>query len=60
MKVFLGNDEQWEELLAEEARLAAEALNMTDDATVDAADLAPLESLVDSVAVEDAFMSDEF
>ena len=30
MKVFLGNDEQWEELLAEEARLdAAEAMNDT-------------------------------
>merc|ERR1712029_933531 len=30
MSIFLGNSEQWEELLEEEARLAAEALNGTE------------------------------
>jgi cation-transporting ATPase 13A1 len=30
MYTFLGNDEQWEELMREEARLAAEAANDTD------------------------------
>lgn len=30
MKMFMGSDELWEEMLAEEARLAEEALNATD------------------------------
>jgi len=51
MNMFLGNTEQWEELLEEEARLAAEALNSTADEAIG-------ESIVS--AVEDAFKSDEF
>ena len=51
MNMFLGNTEQWEELLEEEARLAAEALNSTADEAIG-------ESIVS--VVEDAFKSDEF
>lgn len=37
MNMFVGNSEMWEEMLAEEARLAEEALNATTaDAIVDA------------------------
>jgi cation-transporting ATPase 13A1 len=35
MNAFLGNSEQWEEMLEEEARLAAEALNSTSDVVID-------------------------
>ncbi|KAL7532147.1 hypothetical protein ACHAXR_005722, partial [Thalassiosira sp. AJA248-18] len=49
MNMFIGNSEQWEEMLAEEARLAEEALNATEDAS---------DSIVDIVA--DAFKNDEF
>jgi hypothetical protein len=45
MKIFLGNSEQWEEMLAEEARLAAEALNITSEENLD---------------IADAFVRDEF
>ncbi len=38
MNVFLGNNEQWEEMLAEEARLATEALNNTYEENVDTVD----------------------
>merc|ERR1719296_556865 len=51
MNMFLGNTEQWEELLEEEARLAAEALNSTADEAIG-------ESIVS--VVEDALKSDEF
>lgn len=33
MNMFIGNSEQWEEMLAEEARLAEEALNATEEAS---------------------------
>ena len=50
MNMFIGNSEQWEELLAEEARLAAEeALNSTEDGGG---------GIV--AAVQDAFKNDEF
>jgi cation-transporting ATPase 13A1 len=50
MNVFLGNNEQWEEMLAEEARLAAEALNNTFEENVDVLD----------VDIVDAFKREEF
>lgn len=50
MNMFLGNSEMFEEMLAEEERLAAEALlNATEESG---------ESIVESVA--DAFKTDEF
>lgn len=49
MQMFLGNSEQWEEMLAEEARLAAEAMNSTSEEIVD---------MVESVV--DAIKNDEF
>mmetsp|Transcript_11549 Transcript_11549/g.25318 ORF Transcript_11549/g.25318 Transcript_11549/m.25318 type:complete len:1715 (-) Transcript_11549:74-5218(-) len=51
MNMFLGNSEQWEEMLEEEARLAEEALLNSTDAVSG-------ESIV--AAVEDAFQSGEF
>ena len=64
MKVFLGNDEQWEELLAEEARLdAAEAMNDTmtevDGGVADVA-AALMDNVIAGVTGDDAFVSDEF
>ena len=64
MKVFLGNDEQWEELLAEEARLAAaEAMNDTmtevDGGVADVA-AALMDNVIAGVTGDDAFISDEF
>ncbi|KAL9188926.1 hypothetical protein ACHAXT_011416 [Thalassiosira profunda] len=52
MNIFLGNSEQWEELLEEEARLAEEALNATEDLLVGN----------DTVlaAVDEALKNDEF
>lgn len=51
MNLFVGNSEQWEELLAEEERLAEEALlNATEDAGGDGL----------LAAVDDAFKTDEF
>lgn len=50
MNMFLGNSEQWEEMLAEEARLAEEALMNSTDANA--------ESMA-SVAA-DVFKTDEF
>jgi len=47
MNMFLGNSDQWEEMLLEEARLAAEALNETTT-----------ESVVETVA--EAVINDEF
>lgn len=51
MNMFLGNSEQWEDLLEEEARLAEEAL-------LNGTDVTSGESVV--AAVEDVFQSDEF
>ena len=49
--MLLGNSEQWEQMLAEEARLAAEALNKRTTN----------EEVVDIVAtVVDAYKSDKF
>jgi hypothetical protein len=51
MNMFLGNSEQWEQMLAEEERLAAEALNNSTIA----------EEIVDVVAtVLDDYKTDEF
>jgi len=51
MNMFIGNSDQWEEMLAEEARLLAEeALNSTIEASGDGI----------LAAVEDAFKTDEF
>ena len=53
MNIFLGNSEQWEELLEEEARLAEEALNATDDLLGGGNDTV-------LAAVDEAFKNDEF
>lgn len=51
MHVFIGNSDQWEEMLAEEARLAEEALNATE-AAVGADGIAAV--------IEDVLINDEF
>ena len=51
MNMFIGDSDQWEEMLAEEARLLAEeALNSTSEASSDGI----------MSAVADAFRNDEF
>jgi len=52
MNIFIGNSDVWDELLEEEARLAADALNATEEIVSGG------EGIL--AAVEDAFKNDEF